>query len=124
MWSRRRRNPASIFSGLQLRHRLPQEHRGYQLDICENDEARYELCLKWMEEQRNRYYQGLRETQEDILNSRSDHFKPYSREARMLIGERRWSESQLAKGIVGQEQMYGRWAAVYKGSSRAGGRAS
>lgn len=93
---------------------LRQEDKGQILDRLPNDEARYRMCVRWAEEARNKFYGERRLTIARIITSRSIQFRPYSGAAREKIGERIWGESLRAKELIGLEQMYGRWASVYK----------
>lgn len=97
-----------------------QPHRGQILDMLPDDNARYDQCLAWAEEERNKFYQGLRETILDVVESREERYRQYSPEARTRIGEQRWSNTSKSKELAGNEQMYMRWAQGYKNSPRDG----
>ena len=94
--------------------------RGEILDMLQDDEARYDQCLAWAEEERNKFYQGLRETIQDIVTSNSERYRDYGSAARRTIGEVRWSQTAKSKELAGNEQMYMRWAQSYKNSPRSG----
>jgi hypothetical protein len=94
--------------------------RGDILDRLPDDKARHDQCLAWAEEERNKFYQGLRESIQDVIWSDSERYRQYDGRARTTIGELRWTDSKKSKELAGSEQMYMRWAEGYKNSPRRG----
>lgn len=124
MWPFRRRLHAPTYpttnGDLRAYARTWQPHRGEILDSLPDDEARYDQCLSWAEEERNKFYQGLRESIRDVLGSDSEQYRQYDGRARTMIGEQRWASCKKSKELAGTEQMYMRWAEGYKNSPRHG----
>jgi hypothetical protein len=116
MWPFRKRQKQD----LQARAYTWSPNRGQVLDSLPDDDARYDQCLAWAEEERNKFYQGLHETVQDVVTSTSDRYRPYSPETRKHIGQLRWGSSSKSKELAGAEQMYMRWATGYKNSPRQG----
>lgn len=92
-----------------------EQDKGQRLNACKTDVDRRSLCLQWAGEMRDAYYQGRRESMEDMLRSKDRRYRYMSAETRMKIGEIKWSKSMQAKDLVGLEQMYSRWAVQYAG---------
>lgn len=96
--------------------RLAEEKdKGQQLNACANDVERRSLCLQWAGQMRDAYYQGRRESIQDMLLSKEYRYRHMSPAVRMKIGEIKWSKSLRAKELIGMEQMYSRWAIQYAG---------
>jgi hypothetical protein len=120
MWPFRKRQQVQYQGDLRAYSRTYAPTRGDILDALPDDNARFDQCMSWAEEERNKFYQGLRESIRDILGSDSDQFAQYDGRARTRIGEQRWSNSRKSKELAGNEQMYMRWAEGYKHSPRHG----
>lgn len=112
-WSRSRDASTGIRVDAALRE-LRKDDKGQMLNRCVDDDARYRMCVRWAEQSRDGYYQGLRESISDMLLSNDRRYRHMSVEVRTIIGERKWVCSLKAKGLIGLEQMYSRWASQYK----------
>lgn len=91
--------------------KIPQEL--YRLP---NDGARALWCKKKSTECRNLYFQGQAEMTERVMTGR--RWRNYDYEAKQAIARTLWSSSQLAKQIIGDEQMFCRWSSMYAGTAR------
>jgi hypothetical protein len=96
-----------------------ERHKGQLLDDCANDVERRSLCLQWAGQARNAWFQGRRESIQDMLMSKDRRYKYMSVETRKKIGEIKWSKSIQAKELASVEQMYSRWAVQYAGGPGA-----
>lgn len=79
--------------------------------------ARAEQCLRWAQNERDRYLRGQDDVIGDVLLSRSDQFRMLSREQRVETGRFRWQQSPLAVSIAADEAMYSRWAMMFYNAS-------
>lgn len=93
-------------------------HRGELLDACGSDSARARLCQSWAEQTRDSWFQGQRETIQDMIISHDRRYQHMNRKTRMAIGEMKWGKSGISKDIAAAEQMYLRWAALYTSLAR------
>jgi hypothetical protein len=114
MFGLRRRRYQEMWNDTHADWILREEDKGQILNRLPDDAARYRACVRWAEEARDTFYRERRQTIAAIIMSRSIRYRQYSPEARAKIGDRVWGLSVRAKEIIGLEQMYGRWAAVYK----------
>lgn len=96
--------------------RLAEERdKGQQLNACRNHVERRSLCLQWAGQMRDAFYQGRRESMQDMLLSKDRRYRHMSPETRMKIGQMKWGKSMQAKELADLEQMYSRWAVQYAG---------
>lgn len=117
MWPFSRRQTGTLSLAIQeayseVKHK---PDKGQILNACTTDVDRRSFCLQWAGEARDAYYQGRRESIQDLLLSRDPRYKYMDAETRMRIGEMKWGKSLQAKEIIGLEQMYSRWAIQYAG---------
>ena len=116
MWPfSRRRKEFTTEQHAAMRQVRAEPHKGTLLDRCANDVDRRSLCLQWAGEARNAYYEGRRQSIEDMILSEDRRYRHMSMATREKIGEMKWSKSLMAKELQGLEQMYSRWAVQYAG---------
>lgn len=82
-----------------------------------NDEARAQWCKRKSEEARNKYFQGKAEMTEQVMTQK--RWSKYSHARKKEIAEAMWSSHALAKKLVGDEQMFSRWANMYAATATA-----
>jgi hypothetical protein len=81
--------------------------------LLRTDAEKAKYCQQRAEELRDLYYTKQRDSVDYVLTSKSLQFRDYDQKARVLIGQRRWSESYKAKSILSDQQMFERWANMF-----------
>ena len=90
-------------------------HIAMILDSFQNDQQRADWCVAKMEDCRREYFEGQLDSIAYVMSSTNKQFACLKTpEARRVAGRQRWSNSGIAKKIAEDEQMFARWAALYK----------
>lgn len=79
-----------------------------------DNKARAEWCLEKQRQANADWCQGRQEMIEYVLNSKSLQFARFSPEQRRNIGILRWQTHALGRGLISDEQMFSRWAAMFQ----------
>jgi len=85
-----------------------------------SDRARAQYCIGRAEKLRDEYYELQAASVAYVRHSKSHQFDFLNDRARVLTGEKRWSESTKAKEILSDQKMFERWANMYNMSALSG----
>jgi hypothetical protein len=73
---------------------------------------RAEYCYNKMHELRSKYYQRQREHEYAAIMGDDNTLKGQSDSTRRRIGQQRWAKTFESQDLIGQEQMWSRWASL------------
>jgi hypothetical protein len=92
-------------------------HFGEILDLLPDNQARALRCLQEAEKCRNGFFYGKQNTIDEMMSLPTRilriRYGNYSKEARRKIAMKLWTSSTIAKELIGDEQMFARWAVMY-----------
>lgn len=85
-------------------------HPGEELDAMSTHRERAKFCYAKVKSLRNRYYERMAHYQQMAVESVDNTVRRESVAVRKQIGASRWGGTVEAKDLIGQEQMWTRWA--------------